>query len=273
MTDCIIIPSGHARLAAEVAGSGPPVVFLHAGVADRRMWRAELAALSGTHRVLAYDRRGFGETTTPEGSFSHVDDLAAVLDHLGGRAAVLVGGSQGGRIAIDFALSRPERVLGLVLVATAVSGASSPAEYPPEIAARIDELEQAEEGHDLDHMNELEAWFWLDGPTSTEGRVGGSVRDLFFEMNGTALRHAPVGEERPPPNALSRLQQIKVPTLVIWGDLDFAHIQQRSAQIVQRIAGSEGFLMHGTAHLPNLEAPSAFVELLRSFLERVQARS
>jgi pimeloyl-ACP methyl ester carboxylesterase len=269
MAERITIRSGHAQLAAEVAGDGPPVVFLHAGVTDRRMWRGEMAALSATRRVIAYDRRGFGETKAPEGSFSHVDDLAAVLDGLAVRSPVLVGCSQGGRIAVDFVLSRPDAVAGLVLVAPAISGAPSPDEYPPEIAERIDELEQAEEEHDLDLMNDLEAWFWLDGPTSAEGRVGGAVRTLFREMNGTALRHPPVGDERPPPKAMSRLQQITLPTLVVWGDLDFAHIQQRSAQIVQRIRGAEGFIMEGTAHLPNLEQPAKFAQRLRKFLERV----
>jgi pimeloyl-ACP methyl ester carboxylesterase len=266
MTEHFTITSGLARLAGESAGSGPAVVFLHAGVTDRRMWRAEMDALKRDHQVIAYDRRGFGETIAPEGSFSHVDDLAAVLDHLGCRTATLVGCSQGGRIAIDFALSRPDRVAALVLVAPAVTGAVSPAEYPAEIARRIEELEQAEEDDDLEHINAMEAWFWLDGPTSPEGRVGGTLRELFLDMNSVTLNHAPIGDERPAPNAMSRLQQIKVPTLVVWGDLDFEHIQKRSAQIAATIPGAEAFPMPGTAHLPNLEQPKPFITRLRAFL-------
>ncbi|MCY1019238.1 alpha/beta fold hydrolase [Pyxidicoccus sp. MSG2] len=77
------VVQGQTRLAGEHAGRGPALVFLHAGVADRRMWRAELAAFAPTHHALAYDRRGFGESHGVAESFSHVDDLRAVLDALG----------------------------------------------------------------------------------------------------------------------------------------------------------------------------------------------
>src|SRR3546814_9768219 len=81
--------------------------FLHAGVADRRMWQAQLAAFAPRHRVLAYDRRGFGETRGDPETFSHIADLLALLDQRDIDAAVLVGCSQGGRIAIDFASPTP----------------------------------------------------------------------------------------------------------------------------------------------------------------------
>ena len=87
-------------------------------------------------------------------------------------------------------------------------------------------------------------------------------------MNSVTLNHTPVGDERPAPNAMSRLQQIRVPTLVVWGDLDFEHIQKRSAQIAATVPGAEAFPMAGTAHLPNLEEPKAFVARLKKFLDR-----
>jgi pimeloyl-ACP methyl ester carboxylesterase len=260
-----------ARLAGETAGSGPAVVFLHAGVADRRMWRTEMDRLSTDHRVIAYDRRGFGDSSANAQAFSHVDDLRAVLDHFGCGKAVLVGCSQGGRIAIDLALAHPERVSALVLVAPAVTGAPSPATYPPEIAEHIEELEHAEEDHDFDRMNELEAWLWLDGPTSPEGRIQGPVRELFLTMNSIALHHPEIGEERSRPAAMPRLGQLAMPTLVIWGDLDFEHIQRRSAEIAATAPKGEAFLMAGTAHLPNLEEPDVFNDRLRQFLDAVRA--
>jgi len=202
MTQTFVVDVPGARLAGEVSGNGPVVVFLHAGIADRRMWRTEMDRLSIDHRVIAYGRRGFGKSEARERSFSHVDDLIAVLDHNRAERAVLVGCSQGGRIAIDLALMHPERVSALVLVAPAVTGAPSPATYPPSIAAHIEELESAEEDQDLDRVNELEAWFWLDGPSSQEGRVQGPLRDLFLDMNSIALHHPEIGEERSRPAAL-----------------------------------------------------------------------
>jgi pimeloyl-ACP methyl ester carboxylesterase len=135
------LASGRARLAGVEAGSedsgGPPAVFLHAGVADRRMWQDQIAAFAPGRRVVAYDRRGFGETRGQPETFSHLDDLLAVLDQLGIASAVLVGCSQGGRIAIDFALTHPDRVAGLFLAAPAVTGAPSPPAFPPAVEALL----------------------------------------------------------------------------------------------------------------------------------------
>jgi pimeloyl-ACP methyl ester carboxylesterase len=105
-------------LAAEAVGTGDPVVFLHANVCDRRMWRAQLDGLGGRNKVIAYDRRGFGETRAEPEDFSAVADLMAVLDATAAsEPAVLVGCSLGGRIALDAALRNPSRVHALILIA------------------------------------------------------------------------------------------------------------------------------------------------------------
>ncbi len=119
----IRIPSGDWSLAATLSGEHPRLVFLHPGVADRRCWYDVMSALVPDFPAVAYDRRGFGETPAADAPFVDVDDLRAVLDACVVGPAVLVGNSQGGRIAIDFALAQPERVDRLVLIAPAVSGA------------------------------------------------------------------------------------------------------------------------------------------------------
>jgi pimeloyl-ACP methyl ester carboxylesterase len=246
------------------------VVFLHAGVADKRMWQDQLAALSDGHRLIAYDRRGYGDTRYGTEIYSQIDDLLAVLDHQAIGKAVLVGCSQGGRIAIDFALTHPDRVAGLFLVAPAVTGAPSPEEFPPPVEALLELLEEAEEDEDLDRINMLEAWMWLDGPGSEEGRVGGAVRELFLTMNATALyADDPGGETNPAafPVAYSRLEKIAQPAQVIWGDGDFPHIQQRCVHLVQAMPQALGTVISQTAHLPNLEQPEIFNAHLRDFLD------
>ncbi|MGD1878837.1 MAG: alpha/beta fold hydrolase [Kiloniellaceae bacterium] len=268
------VPSGQARLSGVEDGSdqglGPAVVFLHAGVADKRMWQNQIAALAPRHRVVAYDRRGFGETKGRAETFSHVDDLLAVLDHLAIGHAVLAGCSQGGRIAIDFALTHPDRVAGLFLAAPAVTGAPSPEDFPPPVEALLELLEEAEEDEDLDRLNLLEAWMWLDGPGSEEGRVGGAVRDLFLAMNATALYAEDPGRETNPaafPAAYARLADLKMPAQVVWGDADFPHIQQRCVHLVQAMPQALGSVIPGTAHLPNLEQPDVFNGHLNAFLD------
>ncbi len=268
------VASGQTRLAGSESGSedrgGPPLVFLHAGVADRRMWGEQLDTFAASRRVAAYDRRGFGGTRGPAETFSHVDDLLAVIDQLGLEPPVLVGCSQGGRIAIDFALTHPGRAAGLFLVAPAVTGAPSPEDFPPPVEALLELLEEAEEDEDLERTNLLEAWMWLDGPGSEEGRVGGAVRDLFLEMNGTALYAPEPGRETNPaafPAAYARLADLKLPAQLVWGDLDFPHIQQRCVHLVQAMPQALGSVIPGTAHLPNLEQPEAFNRHLKSFLD------
>ena len=180
MIDEFEIEVGGAVITGAEAGDGLPVLFLHAGVCDHRMWHAQMEAVAaaGFHAV-AYDRRGYGDTTSPDEPFSHLDDLLAVLDALDIHAAILVGCSMGGGLAVDFALAFPGRTIGLVLVGTSITGASSfvsDLEQPLVMAE-----EDAEERGDLDMLNKVQAHAWLDGPRSASGRVWGAARELFLE--------------------------------------------------------------------------------------------
>jgi len=151
------VRSGTADLCIDdvgpTAAAGPPLVCLHAGVTDRRLWAPQREALGASHRVVAYDRRGFGETRLPlagsREAFSQVGDLLRVLDALQLDRAVLIGCSQGGRIAIDAALAHPQRVRALVLVAAAVTGAPQiDLPYAPLTQARVEAYEAAEQRGD-----------------------------------------------------------------------------------------------------------------------------
>lgn len=96
------ISSGHAMLVAEVVGTGDPVVFLHANVCDRRIWRGQLDGIGIRRKAIGYDRRGFGETRAEPEDFSAVADLMAVLDATAaGESAVLVGRSLAGTLAAN----------------------------------------------------------------------------------------------------------------------------------------------------------------------------
>jgi pimeloyl-ACP methyl ester carboxylesterase len=266
MTSTKGIPSGGAVLAVDVEGAGSPIVFLHAGVADRRMWRAQLTALGETHLAIAYDRRGFGATQAVAEDHSSVADLVAVLDaRTNGEPAILVGCSQGGLLALDMALTHPSRVGGLVLIAPSVRGAPQ-GEPPAEATALLAALDSAEAAGDLDAANALEARLWLDGPLQLEGRVAGPARDLFLDMNAIALGAPDLGRNLDDQPAYSRLGEIRQPGLILVGDLDFPHIQDRCRVMAAALPGAKGQAMSGVAHLPSLERPWEVTSVIRAFV-------
>ena len=269
MTETVYFEIGSAKVVGERAGAGQLLVFLHAGVADRRMWRAQIAEHSDHYQAVAYDRRGFGATRSADEVFSHVEDLRAVLDQLSSSSVALVGCSQGGRIAIDFALAYPQRVNRLVLIAPAISGAPAPETFPDDIQVQLEALDEAEAANDLGRVNALEANLWLDGPTSPSGRVAGEVRDLFLDMNETALRAPALTQELESPAAYARVSELTSPVLVIWGELDFPHIKERCRRLVGTIAAAKGIELPGAAHLPSLEQPAMINKLLREFLQDI----
>jgi pimeloyl-ACP methyl ester carboxylesterase len=268
MSSTVRIPSGSAVLAAEVVGSGDPVVFLHARVADRRMWRAQLDGIGASNKAIAYDRRGFGETQADNEDFSAVEDLMAVIDAMAdGKPTILVGCSQGGAIVLDAALRYPSSIRALVLIAPNVTGAPE-AVCPPEIEALRMQLKEAEKTGDIDQAIATRARLSLDGPMEPEGRVTGQARQLFVEMNSVALRSAPTGANLDAAPAYHRLGEISVPSLVICGDLDLSSTQERSRHVAATVLNGSYHELSGAAHLPSLERPAETTALVADFINR-----
>jgi pimeloyl-ACP methyl ester carboxylesterase len=268
----MFVNCGRALLAYESTGiaDGADVLLIHAGVNDRRSWRYVVERLSVSHRCVAFDMRGFGETTFErEDGWSAVSDALAVLDAAGLDRPVIVACSMGGQTAIDLTLAHPNRVAALVLIGTAVRGAPYPeidAGPTAELNARIEEADSA---GDIDEVARLEAWMWLDGPGAVEGRVGGRARELFLEMNGRALRAEDPGEQAELPPAWPRLSEISVPTLVLIGRLDAYDIQAIDEPAAKMIPGARLRFLDGVAHLPHLEADPATLNEIAAFVDEV----
>ena len=262
--------SGRARLAYESTGveGGADVLLIHAGVNDRRSWRYVVERLSPRHRCVAFDVRGFGETTYErEDGWSPVTDALAVLDAAGFEQAVVIACSMGGQTAIDLALAHPDRVAGLVLIGAAVRGAPyADIEEGPtaELNARI---ESADAAGDVDEVGRLEAWMWLDGPSAEEGRVGGRARELFLDMNGRALRAEDPGEQAEISPAWPRLGQITAPTLVMIGRLDAEDVRAIDDLAAGIIPGAQLRFLDGVAHVPHLERDPATLDDIAAFVD------
>lgn len=254
---------------------GTPVVLLHAGVADRRVWHDVLDRLEGEDLdLIAYDRRGYGGTADPAGPFTHLDDLLAVLDAAGADRAVLVGNSMGGALAIDAALTAPDRVAAVLLIGAGVSGMTDEGEAidwsPDEATGRILEaLERAQQEQDLEAAVRLELHLWLDGPDQPEGRVGGAARELAATMNRRILA-AGAGEGTGDAglDAWHRLDEVRAPVLATWGDLDLPPDQPFYRLTADRLANAEARVLPGVAHLPSLEDPGLVADLVREAVRR-----
>jgi 2-hydroxy-6-oxonona-2,4-dienedioate hydrolase len=256
----------NARIYYEIVGEGDPLVLVHAGIADSRMWEGQLASFAAGYRVIRYDMRGFGRTAMVDGPFSHHEDLRALLDSLDIERAHLVGCSMGGGAVLDFALEYPDRVGNLVLAGSAVGGFRPDIDPPKE----WDEIVAADEAGDLERISELEVQIWVDGPERSPEDVDPSVRDLVREMNLIALRNeaSELGEEwEPEPPAADRLPDVRAPTLLIVGDEDQPRVFAAADLLEKELPNVRKVIMHGTAHLPNMERPQEFNRLVLDFLE------
>lgn len=256
-----------AQIYYEVAGEGEPLVMVHAGIADLRMWDKQFEVFAQDYTVVRYDRRGFGRTAVFAGTYSNHLDLYELLRFLGIERAILLGCSQGGKIVLDLALAHPEMVSALILVASALGGFTFNGEPPRQYA----ELEMAEERGDIARVNELELQMWVDGAHRTPQQVDSEMRELVREMNLIALlAPSDQGSEQPlEPPAVDRLDEIGVPTLVIVGDLDTPKTLAAADLLAQQIKGAQKVIIKGTAHLPNMEQPEEFNRHVLAFLKEL----
>jgi 3-oxoadipate enol-lactonase len=245
-----------------------PVVLLHAGVADRRMWEPLWPALTTERDVVRLDLRGFGESAgRPSGALCPVDDVVDTLAELGIGRCHLVGASFGAGVAIEVTLSQPAQVASLFLIAP---GGSLIAEATPDLRAFIEAEGAALARDDLDSAVEANLAWWVEGPQRTADDVDPTVRDLVRRMQRRAFEVTAgwddVEECELDPPALDRLAEIQVPTLVLVGALDLQAVHDAARRLAVGIAGARRVDWPGTAHLPSMERPEDFLALLRDWL-------
>lgn len=249
----------------EVEGEGEPVVLIHAGIANLRMWDDQVPALRDAYRVIRYDTRGFGRTEAADVSFSNRADIADLLDHLGESSAHVVGISRAGQIALDFALESPERVRSLVVANGGVSGYDAPGGDP----SAWEQAEKWEEARDWERLAAWEADFWVDGEGQPAGRADRAVRDRVHEWilsNYQAEKTMGQPQVLDPP-AAGRLGELSMPLLVIIGSADEASTQASCRYLAENVPGARLEVFDGAAHMVNLEQPDRFNRLLREFLD------
>ncbi len=264
-------PVQGGRLYYEVLGEGHPLVLVHAGIADLRMWNEQFPIFARHFRTVRYDQRGYGKSESEGVSYSPRQDLLDLLDHLGIDRAHLIGVSMGGMLIVDFTLEHPERVTALVPVGAGLSGYQAQVGKDKKSQLELKQFTRMDElwdKKDMDGLLELELEMWVDGPMQARDRVAPEVRNLVGEMSRQASTHLAEGakpEELNPP-AYRRLGDIHVPTLVIVGDLDTTGILQRCEILAHDIPGAREVIIPGTAHMLNMEKPAEFNQIVLDFL-------
>jgi 3-oxoadipate enol-lactonase len=259
-----------APLYHEVAGAGSPVVLVHEGICDSRMWDPQWETFQRRHLVVRVDLRGFGRSPYVPGTYSHPADLIALLDELELGPAALVGASLGGGVALQVAVATPDLVSALVLVGSGVRGH----EWSENVTSAWEEEEAAFKRGDLDTAVEINLRTWVDGPYRSPGEVDPSLRQKIGEMQRRALElYADGGstaeEEALVPDIADRLGEISVPTLVLVGELDVSDMQAIAARLQREIPDARGATIAGAAHAPTMERPDEFAELALRFLDEV----
>ncbi|HEY0493560.1 MAG TPA: alpha/beta fold hydrolase [Candidatus Dormibacteraeota bacterium] len=256
--------SGGASLHYEVAGSGPPVVLIHSGITDSRSWDQQMEAFARQYRVVRYDMRGFGQSDISHGAYSARADLEAVMDEVGMPRAALVAVSIGSALAVDFVLEHPERVTALVLVGPGIGGRVRSAEF----AALMADVDRTVDEQGLDAGIERELEIWLYGRGRSASQLDPAVRAAVFDMDRFNSARIPDDMKALPaaPPAIGRLGEIRTPTLIIVGDLDVADVFDAADRLEAGIEGARRVTMTGTAHVPNMEQPERFNQIVLDFL-------
>jgi 3-oxoadipate enol-lactonase len=241
------------QLAHDDEGDGDPIVLLHAGVCDRRMWDPQWSALTERFRAIRCDLRGFGETPLPAEPFNPADDVVGLLDAVGLDHAGVVGASFGGRVALEMAATWPQRVDKLVLLC----GEWEDVDPDPELEAFGEEEDRLLSDEDVDGAVDLNVRTWL-GPKASEAE-----RSLVRTMQRHAFEvQLAAGDNAEFENRDIDPATIKAPTLAISGARDLLHFRQVAAELANRIANAEHLELEWAAHLPSLERPDAVTELL-----------
>jgi pimeloyl-ACP methyl ester carboxylesterase len=259
------------QLNYEVVGSGKPIVFSHAGIADARMWDDQFDAFAQRYRVIRFDHRGMGRSTMSPGPFSLREDVYGLMRFLGVERAALVGCSMGGAAVLDCTLAHPDAVAALVLVDAGMSGRDYIDEDEKAQTIALEEpIEAAIERGDLDAANELEVRLWVDGPRRRPDQVNPAVREKVREMNLINLQRAKEfeqGQGQPlNPPAAGRLAEVRCPTLVIAGEYDVPTELKTADLLVAGIPGARKAVIQDAAHLPSMEKPEEFNRLVLDFL-------
>jgi 3-oxoadipate enol-lactonase len=249
------------RLWVEARGNGHPVLLLHSGLVDSRMWDPQMDSLEAAgHRPIRFDLRGFGRSDRPEAPYSHVADAIAVLDALEVDRAAIVGCSLGGALDLLLTVLHRERVTALVLAGSGLPGYG---DWSPRMRAIWDQVDEAVKAGDLDGAHELDMSPWVD----TLGEPSDDlIRSIARDNRHTLLIDDEL-EVTPEEPVIDRLGDIAAPALVTVGGRDIPEMLAIADLLSEGIPGASGpVVIEGADHLVPMRRPEEFDRAMLAFL-------
>jgi len=223
--------------------------MLHGGWTDSRIWDPLTSLLPAAMRTVRYDGRGYGRSAPPSAPFSQLDDLKAVLDHVGISTAIVVGHSGGGATALGLALDDPRRVSQLVLLAPRISDYPWPVDDP-----YFTEFEERYGADDRDGLVRLGLQTWA--PSDLTSNTLALVRDATDAM----LAQGDL--QRPDPPTFDRLGEIDVAATLLIGDRDHHIVRDCAATVAERLPRCQQTVVAGVDHLLPLRTPGLIADVI-----------
>ena len=258
-----------SKIYYEIVGTGEPLILIHGWSFDTRCWDGQFNRFSKEYRVLRYDLRGFGRSALPDSGvvYSHTKDLVSLLDYLNIKKAHIAGHSFGGKVAFDFVLNNPEKVISLILPDAAMDVPGL--KVSEDVITWIRDTWKTGREKGVEEAKKL----WIKGsplkPAMNNPISAPLVKQMIDDYSGWHWIHNdPCNYPKPfPPE---RLKEIKVPTLILVGELnpkiyhDWADIQKKY------ISNSQKEVIPNAGHALNIENSEKVNEFILKFLSQIK---
>jgi pimeloyl-ACP methyl ester carboxylesterase len=256
---------GKANLFYAMMGAGQPLLLLHAGIADHRMWAQQFREFSKHFQVIAPDFRGYGKSTVPNEPFNHWEDIHGIMQYLKLKSVNIVGCSLGGKVGIELAIAYPHMVNRLILVAPGLAGYEY---WDKETLEKDAILEELIASRRREEVADMVVDIWVVGLKREEKTVDSSTRAVVRQMILDNYRSVTdeFSERTAQFDVISRLGEIQAPTLVLIGDSDLPDMHAISHLVADKIPHAKRETILSSAHLPNLEQNKLFNQLVVGFL-------
>ena len=251
-----------ARPATRDGEDKPALVMLHGFALDARMWRRQVSAFGGDHRILLLDLPGFGPQAREVGEVEPAKEVARAMDAAKLSRAHLIASSYGAAVAVDYAFQHPDRVASLVLAAPMLLGRRMGIESWPRCVSLANDGDRA-----------TAAEVWLDDPLFETLR---HEEDLFEEIRQIVLDYngghwtGKVTSSWSEPDPVSRLKELPIPTLIVSGEQDLPSFMLMAEAYAKAMPNARREIIQGVGHHVSLEAPEVFNELVRGFIAKAR---